>query len=490
MPYIPFFSRLSIVEYEGLAIATLIFIVERLLRIVLLIFPAQLVSGYLPASLLKILGGPDTKDPHKAQDALDIYEIVEKWKYRCEDHLVETKDGFILAIHHIARSRESLKTSQPLNGEPQKGKKLKRRPVVLLWHGFMMNSELWVSHPNIDNLLPFRLVDAGYDVWLGNNRGNKYSYKHTKLKPHQTEFWDFSIDETALIDIPLVVETILGVTHQESLTYIGFSQGTAQMFAALSRNPKLNSQINHFIALAPAFTPKGQSLQMYDDRSSVFPITGPSQRPLGHHTPVYPLNKISAKISIFHGLNDTLSSIEVLLKQLERSPNICKAIAHYEHLDFVWADDVGDLVFTPLLKILETDDRDTATNTLRSDNLKDPFDAYNDKAWLYYDGRMTKGPPKGYEDESGDAFQKTDTESSSPTATIPRHKSLPYISASPPKYLSYRPRPRGRNVDKLVTMFSSPSPSPSPTPSINDVPTVRELPHTTQKKAEGEETLY
>lgn len=41
------------------------------------------------------------------------------------------------------------------------------------------------------------------------------------------------------------------------MTYIGFSQGTAQAFAGLSINPDLNKKINLFIALAPATTPKG-----------------------------------------------------------------------------------------------------------------------------------------------------------------------------------------------------------------------------------------
>jgi hypothetical protein len=50
----------------------------------------------------------------------------------------------------------------------------------------------------------------------------------------------------------------LETTGAPNLTYIGFSQGTAQAFAGLSINPALNEKINLFIALAPATTPSGK----------------------------------------------------------------------------------------------------------------------------------------------------------------------------------------------------------------------------------------
>lgn len=72
------------------------------------------------------------------------------------------------------------------------------------------------------------------------------------------------MDEFAFHDIPDSIAYILDTTHQESLSYIGFSQGTAQAFASLAIHPKLNNQVNVFIALAPAMAPAGLSNGVVD----------------------------------------------------------------------------------------------------------------------------------------------------------------------------------------------------------------------------------
>jgi lysosomal acid lipase/cholesteryl ester hydrolase len=125
-----------------------------------------------------------------------------------------------------------------------------KKKVVYLHHGLMMNSEVWVALTERERCLPFELVERGYDVWLGNNRGNKYSKKSIHHAPTDQAFWDFSMDQFAFHDIPDSIEYILKTTHQPSLSYIGFSQGTAQAFATLSIHPDLNDKVDVFIALA------------------------------------------------------------------------------------------------------------------------------------------------------------------------------------------------------------------------------------------------
>ncbi|KAF8975916.1 cholesterol esterase [Entomortierella lignicola] len=203
--------------------------------------------------------------------------------YPVQEHLVRTQDNYFLGVHRIPRGRESVSVKGepnppedivnllreigvPLAAETKeayiKNEKNPKevdyiKPVVLLYHGFMMCSEVWLCNLDEERNLAFILAEAGYDVWLGNSRGNKYSLKHMFLKPHEKKFWEFSMDELALFDLPDTVDYILARTGAPSLVYIGFSQGTAQAFASLSINPELNKKVSLFIALAPATTPPG-----------------------------------------------------------------------------------------------------------------------------------------------------------------------------------------------------------------------------------------
>ncbi|XP_029933869.1 gastric triacylglycerol lipase [Myripristis murdjan] len=180
--------------------------------------------------------------PHERLDpevTMNISEIIRRWGYPAEEHEVQTEDGYILTINRIPHGLK-----HTASGPKQ---------VVFLQHGLLAAGSNWITNlPN--SSLGYVLADAGYDVWLGNSRGNTWSRKHRTLRPDQDDFWKFSYDEMAQKDLPAVVNHILKTTGQEQIFYIGHSQGTTIAFIAFSTLPELANKIKLFFALAPVAT--------------------------------------------------------------------------------------------------------------------------------------------------------------------------------------------------------------------------------------------
>ncbi|CAK7232540.1 cholesterol esterase [Sporothrix curviconia] len=233
---VPFLGRLNVTEYTALISSFFLVAFEAIIRILTLALPIST----------------------SIRDASDFVELCRLFGYTAEEHVFQTKDGYLLGLHRLAwRPGEE---DQKVNAGPHSVQKR----VIYMHHGLLMNSEVWVTATDAQRCLPFVLVERGFDVWFGNNRGNKYSKKSVKASSKSIEFWNFSIDEFALHDIPDSIAYILETTGQPSLSYIGFSQGTAQAFASLAIHPKLNNQVNVFIALAPAMSPAGLSNGVVD----------------------------------------------------------------------------------------------------------------------------------------------------------------------------------------------------------------------------------
>ena len=123
-------------------------------------------------------------------------------------------------------------------------------PAVLLQHGLMDTADAWImDHP--DESPAFVLAREGYDVWLGNNRGNRYSRKHETMSPTDEAFWDFSWQEMADHDLPALINFVLDQTSLSKISYIGHSQGNTQLFYALSQPNTYQDKLNLFVALSP-----------------------------------------------------------------------------------------------------------------------------------------------------------------------------------------------------------------------------------------------
>jgi predicted alpha/beta hydrolase len=79
------------------------------------------------------------------------------------------------------------------------------------------------------------LAEAGYDVYLSNTRGNKYSMGH---EVHDSvtspEYWSNCIpDMQAKYDVPAFMETIKKVSNVDKMTIISHSIGSRSMLLNL-----------------------------------------------------------------------------------------------------------------------------------------------------------------------------------------------------------------------------------------------------------------
>jgi lysosomal acid lipase/cholesteryl ester hydrolase len=95
-----------------------------------------------------------------------------------------------------------------------------------------------------------------------------------------------------------------------------------------------------------------KSFQMYDD--DVHPPLGLSSS-ASRYTKVakYPTRNIKTPIVLVYGGSDSLVDIRAMLRELP-AQTLANEIPHYEHLDFLWARDVHELVFPHVFDALES----------------------------------------------------------------------------------------------------------------------------------------
>lgn len=157
---------------------------------------------------------------------------------RCTAHITESS---VLRSHFIESLTFRIRMS--FMEEPLK-----------LWSGFKTETEFRKKNFNRELFLAYILAEEGYDVWMGNARGNYFSRRHTRLNPDavlSNAFWEFSWDEIGNKDLPASIDYVLRQTGRSALHYIGFSQGTTVFFVMASLRPAYNSKIISMHAMAP-----------------------------------------------------------------------------------------------------------------------------------------------------------------------------------------------------------------------------------------------
>jgi len=370
-------------------------------------------------------------------------EIVAHRGYPVQVHFVTTEDGYILEVHRIPYGRQGRG-----NGNGKQKRKHKARPVVFLQHGLLCSSSDWIINPT-DKALGYMLADRGYDVWMGNARGNTYSRKHVNLSESDDQYWKFTWDEMGRYDIPAELNYVIEKTGRQQLIYIGHSMGTTMFWVAMETQPQLNSRIELMIGLAPvasvarmkspirlltpyfrqlevlfkvlgthAFLANGRLMRLVEKyicdqtkweadlcENVLFFLSGSdplnfnedmipiitANAPAGTSThtvvhfmqeyvsaerfqrmdwgpeinmekygsktpPAYNLTSVSAPVVLFWGDNDWLASpkdVAWLGKRLDNLRGFYRVNSTtFNHLDFLWATNVNELLYLPLIDLL------------------------------------------------------------------------------------------------------------------------------------------
>lgn len=131
----------------------------------------------------------------------------------------------------------------------------KVRPPVFMMHGLLgASSNFVLLEP--DYSIAHNLVDAGFDVWLGNARGTRDSRHHVTLNPDgevdKFKYWDFSWEQIGMYDIPAMTDYVRENTGFKKIHYIGHSQGGTVFFVMNAIRPEYNDKFATAHLLAPA----------------------------------------------------------------------------------------------------------------------------------------------------------------------------------------------------------------------------------------------
>lgn len=174
----------------------------------------------------------------KSNISVKKVQFLKEYGYPSETHYITTDDGYILTTHRIPHGKNQTGTN---------------KLAVLMVHGMLSSSADFVNLGS-DRALGLILADLGYDVWLLNCRGNSYSKNHTTLNPKRNpkKFYNFSWHEIGIYDIPAATDYILNFNGDNSLHYIGMSQGCTSFFVFASQRPEYNKKIKLASLMAPA----------------------------------------------------------------------------------------------------------------------------------------------------------------------------------------------------------------------------------------------
>lgn len=209
------------------------------------------------ASLLGLSQMTDAHQLPKTPLSPQVLDILTDRGFIGEMYTTKSRDGITpLSLYHIVNPLADQMT-------------LNRYPVVM-FHGLMgdaaqmisLSSEVQARKPILnqinvaqsDTSLALMLSNNNFDVWLIDARGtnlNNHNINDELNFTRAQKYWDYSLDEQSLYDLPAMIDFVLEQTHSERVVYVGFSQSTFFMFALLSTEPQYETKLAAFVAMAP-----------------------------------------------------------------------------------------------------------------------------------------------------------------------------------------------------------------------------------------------
>ncbi|XP_030765384.1 lipase 3-like [Sitophilus oryzae] len=320
---------------------------------------------------------------------LSFAEQVKRHGYPIDIHEVITEDGYILSLFRIPYG---------IRGNNYQNR-TENRSAVLFLHGMGGFPANWISLGPKDSLT-YYLADRGYDAWIMSTRGvdSPLQRKHLLYDWNDDmEYWDFSLHDIGVYDLPANIDYIRKYTKQERIFFVGHSAACPEFFIMMSEKPEYNNKIK--IGTIYGASPILKKLdypmvilgsQLVDVVREMYSLlTSASFSRLSSRQilqyldnlktgefrqynygskinkklygtkvpPKYNLTRCETAVAFFSSTSDSFCILEDLYESMNEIPNV---ILHYQipfkrftHIDFVFGRNSTYLVYEPTYRLFK-----------------------------------------------------------------------------------------------------------------------------------------